>query len=91
MRPKKKIAVIVRDRKKEALRMALGLTLLNDDVCVFIMDEKLEMDEDVSMSLEGLRSMNARIFTNCSENPFDWKGTEEIALSLVEYDAVIAY
>ena len=91
MKFKKKIAVIVRGRKKEALRMALGLTLLDDDVSVFIMDEKLELDGEVSMSIEGLRAMKARIFTNCSENPFDWKSTEEIALSLAEYDAVIPY
>jgi hypothetical protein len=91
MKSNKKIAVMVRDRKKEALRMALGLTLLNDEVCVFVMDEKLEMDEEVSLSLEGLGSMDARIFTNCAENPFEWKSTDEIALSLVEYDAVIPY
>jgi hypothetical protein len=38
----KKIAVLVRERKHEALRMALGSTLAQDEVNVFIMDGKLE-------------------------------------------------
>lgn len=91
MKSKQKIAVMVRDRKKEALRMALGLTLMDDEISVFIMDEKLEIDEAVAMSIEGLGAMEARIYTNYSDNPFEWMSTEEIARSLVEYDAVIPY
>lgn len=91
MKSKKKIAVMVRDRKEEALRMAVGLTLLDDEISVFIMDEKLEIDEVVAMSLEGLKAMEARIYTNYSDNPCEWMSTEEIARSLVEYDAVIPY
>lgn len=91
MKSKKKIAVMVRDRKEEALRMAVGLTLLDDEISVFIMDEKLEIDEKVSMSLGGLRAMEARIYTNYSDNPFEWMSTEEIARSLVKYDVVIPY
>ncbi len=48
----KKIAVVVRDRKHEALRMAVGATLMNDEVHVFVMDEKLESDYDIETSLQ---------------------------------------
>jgi hypothetical protein len=88
---KKNIAVLVRGGNAEALRMALGLTLLQDDVSVFIMDEPPEQDENVSMSLQGLRDMGAKIFTNCPETPFETMGTEEIARSLAAFDVVIPY
>jgi len=88
---KKKIAILVRDRKSEALRMAVGATLSNDDVSVFIMDDKLEMDEDTEVNLQMLSDLKAKIFSNHPENPFEQKTTEEIALILSEYDIVIPY
>ncbi len=87
----KKIAIIVRDRKEETLRMAVGATLANDKVDVFIMDEKLETDYDLSVNLEMLTDLKARIFTNNQDNPFDQKKTREIARMLTEYDIVIPY
>ena len=88
---KKKIAILVRDRKSEALRMAVGATLSNDDVSVFIMDDKLEMDDDAEVNIEMLSDLKAKIFSNNPENPFEQKTTEEIALMLSEYDVVIPY
>ncbi|MBI5665049.1 MAG: hypothetical protein HZC49_08215 [Nitrospirae bacterium] len=88
---KKKIAIIVRDRKSEALRMAVGATLSNDEVSVFIMDDKLEMDDDTSVNIEMLSDLKAKIFSNNPENPFEQKTTEEIARMLSEYDVVIPY
>jgi hypothetical protein len=88
----KKIAVLVRDKKAEALRMALGLTVLENDVSVFIMDEPFEPeDEKASMSLQGLRDMGAKIYTNCLETPFESMSTEEIALAITEFDVIIPY
>lgn len=88
---KKKIAIIVRDRKSEALRMAVGATLSNDEVSVFIMDDKLEMDDDTSVNIEMLSDLKAKIFSNNPENPFEQKTTEDIARMLSEYDVVIPY
>lgn len=88
---KKKVAVIVTDRQQEALRMAIGLTLNDNRVTVFIMDRKLEVDEGVTMSIEALREMKANIITNNPENNFEQMSTEEIARALVDYDAVIPY
>jgi hypothetical protein len=88
---KKKIAIIVRDRKSEALRMAVGATLSNDDVSVFIMDDKLEIDDDVEVNIEMLSDLKAKIFSNNPGNPFEQKTTAEIALMLSEYDVVVPY
>ncbi len=87
----KKIAVLVRDRKGEALRMSVGLTLADDKVDVFLMDDKIDPDPDMELNLETLPDMDARIFTNNSENPYEVKSTEEIASMLAEYDAIVPY
>lgn len=88
---KKKIAILVRDRKSEALRMAVGATLSNDDVSVFIMDDKLEIDDEVELNIEMLSDLKAKIYSNHPENPFEHKTTAEIGLLLSEHDVVIPY
>ena len=88
---KKKIAILVRDRKAEALRMAVGATLSNDEISVFIMDDKLERDDDIELNIQMLSDLNVNIFSNNPENPFEQKTTAEIALMLSEYDFIIPY
>jgi len=92
---RKKIAVLVRggeqERKHEALRMAVGLTLADDEVNVFIMDEKLEADEAMALNLETLSDLDCKIFSNNPENRYEQMTTEEIAHSLINYDVVIPY
>lgn len=87
----KKIAILVRDRKHEALRMSVGATLADDEVNVFVMDDKLEPDDDISLNLETLSDLDARVFSNNPGNPFEQKSTEEIARTLSEYDVIIPY
>ncbi len=87
----KKIAILVTDRKHEALRMAVGATLSNDEVNVFIMDEKLETDYDLSINLEMLSDLKVKIFSNNPDNQFEHKTTGEISSMLTEYDIVIPY
>lgn len=87
----KKVAVLVRDRQHEALRMSVGLTLEDNAVSVFVMDKKLPSDENTDLNVETLGDMDAKIFSNNPENKFEQMTTEEIALSLMEYDAVIPY
>ncbi len=88
---RKKIALIVRDRQAEALRVAVGLTLADDEVNVFILDSKLEDDEKIALNLEALRDLKVKIYTNNPENNFEIMSTEEIARALVNYDTVIPY
>lgn len=88
----KKIAVIVRDRQSEAVRMAVGLTLADDEVNVFIMDKKLESSDEIDLNVETLGDLDVPVFTNTAENSnFQLKSTEDIARELVNYDAVIPY
>jgi hypothetical protein len=87
----KKIAVLVRDRKHEALRMAVGATLMDDEVHVFVMDDKLVSDEEIYINLQMLKDLKARVFSNNPENPFEQKTTGEIASMLTDYDVVIPY
>jgi len=87
----KKVAVLVRDRKHEALRMAVGATLADDVVSVFILDDKLVPDEDMELNLETLPDLDVKIFTNNPDNPYEQMTTEEIARALPDYDVVVPY
>ena len=88
----KKIAVIVRDRQAEALRMAVGLTLEDDEVNVFIMDNKLDdSDEAVSLNVETCNELDVKIYSNNPENNFEQMSKEDIARALVNYDTVLPY
>lgn len=88
---KKRIAILVRDRKSEALRMSVGLTLADDEVNVFVMDDKLVADENMELNIETLKDLDCRVFTNNPANPFEQMSTEEIAKALTGYDVVIPY
>jgi len=88
----KKIAVVVRDRQAEALRMAVGLTLDDDEVSVFVMDKKIDdSDEAVSLNVETCNDLDVKIYSNNSENNFEQMSTEDIARALVNYDTVLPY
>ncbi len=87
----KKVAVVVRDRQHEALRMAIGLTLKDAVVSVYVMDNKLASDENIDLNVETIGDMDGKIYSNNPENKFDQLTTEEIAHALADADAVIAY
>ena len=88
----KKIAVVVRDRQAEAFRMAVGLTLDDDEVNVFVMDKKLDAsDESVSLNVETCNDLDVKIYSNNPENNFEQMSTDDIARGLVNYDSVLPY
>jgi len=88
----KKIAVVVRDRQAEALRMAVGLTLEDDEVNVFVMDKKLDdSDESVSLNVETCNDLDIKIYSNNPENNFEQMSTDDIARALLNYDTVLPY
>ena len=87
----KKIAILVRDRKHEAFRMSVGATLSNDEVNVFVMNEKLDIDYDMDVNVQMLSDLKAKIYSNNPENPFEQKSIDEIARMLPEYDLVLPY
>jgi predicted peroxiredoxin len=88
---KKKIAVLVRERQEEALRMAVGLTLADDKVTVFVMGNKLADDGNIAMSLEMLLEMGVTIYSDNPENSLALMSIADIAKKLPEFDAVVPY
>jgi hypothetical protein len=88
----KKIAVIVRDRQAEALRVAGGLTLADDTIEVFILDQKLDKENpEVAQPLELVNDLELKIYSNNSENGYTTITLEEMSKKLLEYDIVVPY
>ncbi len=88
----KKIAVLVRDRQAEALRMSVGLSIQGDIVDVFIMDQELAAEDPaVALNLEMLAEAGVRVISNTFQSNFAVMPTVDIASGLVAYDSVIPY
>lgn len=88
----KKIAVIVRDRPAEALRVAGGLTLADDTIEVFILDGKLDKSNpEIATPLELVTELDLKIYSNNSENGYATMTLEEMSKKLLEYDVVVPY
>ncbi len=88
----KKIAVIVRDRPAEALRVAGGLTLSDDTIEVFILDRKLDKaSPEVALPLELVTELELKVYSNNAENGYPVVTIEEMAKKLLEYDIVVPY
>ena len=88
----KRIAVIVRDRPGEALRVAGGLTLADDTIEVFVLDRKLDKeDPEIAQPLELATDLDLKIYSNNPENGFTTITLDEMAKKLLEYDIVVPY
>ena len=88
----KKIAVIVRDRPAEALRVAGGLTLADDSIEVFVLDRTLDKaDPEIAQPLGLVTDLELKMYSNNPENGFTTITLEEMAKKLLEYDHVVPY
>lgn len=88
----KHIAVLVRDRQGEALRMSIGITVMDDIIDVFILDNKVLENEENSMNLEMIKDMGMNLCTNVANyDDIPYASTEEIAKKLLEYDNILSY
>ncbi len=88
----KRIAVLVRDRRGEALRMALGLTLMDDVVDVYLLDRRLDAAEPEALDLDLLKEMGMKVYSNRrDEAGMEFLSLAEIAETLPGYDHVIPY
>lgn len=88
----KRIAVIVRDRPAEALRVAGGLTLADDTIEVFVLDRRLDKESpEIRTPLELVMELELKIFSNNPENGFTTIALEELAKKLLDYDHVVPY
>jgi hypothetical protein len=88
----KRIAMIVRDRQGEALRVAGGLTLMDDTVEVFVLDRKLDaVDPEVARPLELVSELGLKLYSNVVQNGVETITLEDMAKKLLEYDVVVPY
>lgn len=88
----KKIAVLLRDRQSEALRMSIGLTLMDDSVDVYILNRKLSRNEDTNLNIETLTDMEMNIYSNVEEGAdIKFIPTEALGGRLLEYDHILPY
>lgn len=88
----KKIAVLVRGRQSEALRMSLGLILVDDVVDVYVLDRTLQKTEENALHLGTMQEMEMKIYTNHPGNAdMEFLTTAEIARRLPQYDNILPY
>lgn len=88
----KKIAVLVRERQSEALRMAIGLILMDDTIEIYALDRKVENNEQNELYLESLFDLGIKAYSNNRDNAsMEYLPIEEIARRLPGYDHVLAY
>jgi hypothetical protein len=88
----KRIAVIVRDRQGEALRVSGGLTLADDTIDVFVLDNRLDKNNpEIAQPLELVSDLDLKVYSNNPDNGFTMISLEDMAKKLLEYDFVVAY
>jgi hypothetical protein len=88
----KKIAVLVRDRQDNALRMSVGITLMDDAIDVYVLDRKVANSEDNKLNIETIKDMGMGLYTNSKENEgMEFLSTEEIAKKLLDYDHILPF
>lgn len=88
----KKIAVMVRDRQSEALRMAIGLILMDDTIDVYVLDKIVESTAQNQLNLETMQDMEMKTYSNIRDNDtMEYLTIGEIAQRLLRYDQVLAY
>ncbi len=88
---RKRIAVIVKERSEEALRMALGLTLYDDMVDIYLAGPAPKPTEMNLMNLEMLKAMRAGLYSFCEIDDFKTVNERDMPEILLKYDVVISY
>ncbi|RZD15851.1 MAG: hypothetical protein EVJ46_06530 [Candidatus Acididesulfobacter guangdongensis] len=95
----KKIAVIISNRQAEALRVAAGLTLLDDAVDIFLLDNRLNTVAE-PLIFKNIQMLNmiesVGYFYNFKDdssfyNKFIFLSNTMIAKKLLDYDYIIKY
>ncbi len=88
----KRIAVLVRERQGEALRVAVGLTLKSDRVEVFVLDRKLLDTQEHRMYLDLLEETGMPVMTNCADNTdLALLTNADIARRIANSDVILPY
>lgn len=87
----RKIALLIRDRQAEAMRMGLGLTILNDRIDIYF-TQGLESSIHSSPDLALIKELGLKVYTLTEENKdFEYLSPKDAAHKLLEYDIVLPY
>jgi hypothetical protein len=88
----KKIAVVIKDRQDEAIRMSIGLTLMDDSVDVFLLDRDLVKTKDNELNIETLDEMDIKTYSNIEgSTETTYIPTATMARKLLSYDHILPY
>jgi hypothetical protein len=88
----KKLVVVIRNRQSEALRMSLGLILMDDIVDIIVLNNKLDHSKEAALNIETIHEMDMKIYTNVEQGgDVRYIPTPKIAEKLLSYDHVLAF
>ena len=88
----RKVAVLVRDRQQEALRVALGLTLCDNAVQVCLIERRVAPAPGATDFLPVLRELGVPLATTCGGDAgFELLSPAELARRLLGCDHVLTY
>ncbi len=88
----KNIAVVVRERQSEAMRMALGLILVDDRVDVFLLTDRRGGTPQDAQNLELMKDMGITVYSSDKANAdATYLSMDEIARRLLTYDHILPY
>lgn len=88
----RRIAVVIREREAEALRMALGLTLVDDLIDVYVLDRRLADEGDSLLNIELMKDSGIGIYSNVpDDSQTQYLAAADIARRLLDYDHVLPY
>jgi hypothetical protein len=88
----KRIAVLVRERHEEGLRVAVGLTLADNAVEVYVLECGAARTRTAEGYLEALRELQAPILTTCGAGAGLGQVTvADLAGRLLRCDHILAY
>jgi hypothetical protein len=88
----RKIAVIVTDRQDEALRMSIGLTLMDDVVDIYVLNRKLESTDSIAANLETIKDLELNMYSDYADQDYaEHVSIDQIANAMTDYDHVLPY
>ena len=88
----KKIAIVVTGRQEEALRMSIGLTLADDEVDVYFLDQKLEKNKDNDLNIETGKELGVGLYSTCEQtDDLEQISSQVLAGKLLKYDHILPY
>ncbi len=91
----KKIAVILTNTygHSEGLRMAAGLSLLDDRVDIYLIDKDFDVKDTLAIEnyLNMIKLVGIGLYSNFKKDEFNFISTADIGRKFPEYDYVIPY